>query len=473
MPFWSSLPLIALAIELLVAGLIWRLARTPGWAHLRSFTWVSLTAAGFTGATFWLEQPDMGEAQVVWAARVAQTMAAWHIAAWFRHAFARSDEPVRRRSRGAVRVLMVVGLVPLWPGATLSAPVWSLQIPGPHAPYSLPTILPAGALFSVLVPSLLVVPLVSYARRWRRGDVDARAYLVGIACFFVGAATEVIVPLAKVPLPVLGDVGFIGVVMAVLANALRQLSADAARLEALTVRLEAEVEDQSRELEKAWRLLASTERLAALGELSAKVAHEVNNPLAWVASNLRYIEAHCRGDPELKEALADATEGARRIAEVIARLGAQAAASSRAAPEVLHFGALLRTAIEVVRAQGHAAAALHVEGEVGPRFGDRAQVQRLLVELLLVLARATRPAEATRPFSVSLSSTAEAVELRLSGEGLPAPVPDGPAAPELVVARAIVRSLRGSLDVPAEAPLRLIVQLPLPPFDPSAGAEAA
>lgn len=469
----SSLPLLALSIELLVAGVVWRLSRTPGWAHLRSFVFVALTAAAFTASTFWLGRPEPPDEAIVWAARCAQAAAAWHVAAWLHHTFSRAGDGARRRLRLAVGALLAVSLVPLLPGATLAAPVWALQLAGPAHPFRMPTILPAGAAFSVAVPSLLLVPLVAYVRRWRRGDVEARAYVVGLGCFVVGAATEVAFPLARIEAPVLGDVGFIAVVVAVLANVLRQLSADAARLEALTVRLKAEVEERSRELESAWGLLASTERLAALGELSAKVAHEVNNPLAWLASNLRFVEERCRGDEELREAVADAIEGSHRIAEVIARLGAQAAESARAAPESLDFKALFRTAVEVVRTQGHAGLAVVLSGEVGLRFGDRAQVLRLLVELVLVLAQAARAAGAGASLSARLAVDDDAVHLALEGPGAPGKDAGALDAHALVVARALVRSLRGTLELPAGPVPRLDVQLPLPPFDPSGAAAAA
>lgn len=41
--------------------------------------------------------------------------------------------------------------------------------------------------------------------------------------------------------------------------------------------------------------LIQTEKLASLGMLSAGVAHEINNPLAYVANNLAVLERDCRG----------------------------------------------------------------------------------------------------------------------------------------------------------------------------------
>jgi signal transduction histidine kinase len=42
-------------------------------------------------------------------------------------------------------------------------------------------------------------------------------------------------------------------------------------------------------------MIIQAEKLAALGLLSAGLAHEINNPLAYVANNLAVLERDCRG----------------------------------------------------------------------------------------------------------------------------------------------------------------------------------
>ena len=53
-------------------------------------------------------------------------------------------------------------------------------------------------------------------------------------------------------------------------------------------------------------MIVQAEKLASLGMLSAGVAHEINNPLAYVANNLAVLERDCRGLLELLEAYAPA-----------------------------------------------------------------------------------------------------------------------------------------------------------------------
>lgn len=63
------------------------------------------------------------------------------------------------------------------------------------------------------------------------------------------------------------------------------------------------------------------QRLAALGALAASVAHEINNPLAVMTSNLEWL-MECDALPDEHSALEDALEGARRIRQIIADLRA-------------------------------------------------------------------------------------------------------------------------------------------------------
>jgi signal transduction histidine kinase len=93
-------------------------------------------------------------------------------------------------------------------------------------------------------------------------------------------------------------------------------------------------------LEKAVRdrdaHVVQSDRLASLGTLAAGVAHEINNPLTYVITNLGYVAerlAALAGEPvaapghdggrraprldEIREALAEAQEGAQRVRQIV------------------------------------------------------------------------------------------------------------------------------------------------------------
>jgi two-component system, NtrC family, sensor kinase len=53
-----------------------------------------------------------------------------------------------------------------------------------------------------------------------------------------------------------------------------------------TIILEAEVRERTRQLEETRNQLIQSEKMASIGQLAAGVAHEINNPIAFVYSNL-------------------------------------------------------------------------------------------------------------------------------------------------------------------------------------------
>ena len=87
------------------------------------------------------------------------------------------------------------------------------------------------------------------------------------------------------------------------------------------------VEERTRALAEAQARLLHAQKLEALGRMSAGLAHEVNNPLSYVLSNLRHVlrgldtlrfpegEAHLQDD--LREACRDSILGAERISRIV------------------------------------------------------------------------------------------------------------------------------------------------------------
>jgi len=113
-----------------------------------------------------------------------------------------------------------------------------------------------------------------------------------------------------------------------------------------------------RELKELEAQLQVADRLATMGTVAAGVAHEINNPLAFVMSNLQFVssEIAALGDTgslaadriaDVKKALAASREGARRVKDIVADLRTFSRAES-AAPARLDLNALVESALVLV-----------------------------------------------------------------------------------------------------------------------------
>jgi signal transduction histidine kinase len=210
-------------------------------------------------------------------------------------------------------------------------------------------------------------------------------------------------------------------------------------LAALNAGLEARVAERTAELEavrsrerEAEVQMARAARLATLGTLAAGVAHEINNPLTYLRSNLSYVreELGRRGaDPAaqaaLDEALADAGEGADRVRAIVQHLMALSRFQSPGEPTPVDLHETLDLCLEMVRREIEPRARIRREyGPIPPVLGDRTRLVQVFLNLLLNAAQALpegdpdrhRVGIATRP---EPDGSRVAVEVSDTGCGIP------------------------------------------------------
>ncbi len=136
--------------------------------------------------------------------------------------------------------------------------------------------------------------------------------------------------------------------------------------------------------------LVQTDRLAAVGTLAAGVAHEINNPLAYVLLNLQYLlrelpklEAHPERRAHLLERVREARHGSERVATIVRDLRTFSRSDHEQIGPV-DLRRVLSSAIKVARAQllerGHIVE--HFE-EVPLVRGNAPRLEQVFLNLLV------------------------------------------------------------------------------------------
>lgn len=125
-------------------------------------------------------------------------------------------------------------------------------------------------------------------------------------------------------------------------------------------------------------VLMTAERLAAVGRLAAGIAHEINNPLAYVMLNLENLEP--RLTDEEQEWCADALHGTRRIARILTGLRATSRTGRLETREV-DLTNLARDTALVARAKDMSTP-IEVRGEPLRVVGDEVRLSQILLNLI-------------------------------------------------------------------------------------------
>ncbi|MBN2715545.1 MAG: HAMP domain-containing protein [Deltaproteobacteria bacterium] len=77
------------------------------------------------------------------------------------------------------------------------------------------------------------------------------------------------------------------------------------------------VDEKTKALKEAQEQIIKTQKLAALGELGAGVAHEINNPLTGVVGNAQFLLQELEDNPTYRKILTDIVNNSRRVAQVV------------------------------------------------------------------------------------------------------------------------------------------------------------
>lgn len=141
------------------------------------------------------------------------------------------------------------------------------------------------------------------------------------------------------------------------------------------------------------RRLVHQDRLASIGQLAAGVAHEINNPLAWISSNLHMLTEvvnEVAASPtdtalleECRQMIAESLEGTTRVATIVKNLKSFARSDSGEV-QLTDVNEVVGMAAQMTNNEIKHRARLELElGELPLIAADRGRLGQLLVNLLV------------------------------------------------------------------------------------------
>ncbi len=231
-------------------------------------------------------------------------------------------------------------------------------------------------------------------------------------------------------------------------------------------------------------------RMSAVGELAAGVAHEMNNPLAYVLANLEYAVdqlalAHAPaegGTPALVEArraLADAREGAERVRSIVQDLKSFSRQEREEAPSPVDVRVVLQSVLKIARVEirQRATVKLHLD-EVPPVMASDHRLGQVFLNLLLNAAQAIPEGNAAGNeirLGTRLDGDRVVVEVGDTGAGMPPKVKEHIFDPffttkpagvgmglGLTICHGIVAGLGGDIQVESELGVGTTFRVRLP-----------
>jgi two-component system NtrC family sensor kinase len=171
-------------------------------------------------------------------------------------------------------------------------------------------------------------------------------------------------------------------------------------LNAFSQNLETKVEERTEQLRVAQKKLLYSDRLASLGQLSASVAHEINNPLSGVLNLAMLLQRIIKDDgiprdrvEECRGYLASIVHETARVGHIVQDLLAFSRRSKSHQRADMNFNDIVTTTVNLISHKlklMNVAIDLQLDGTLPPVECDGSQMQQVLINLIMNGAEAAQ-----------------------------------------------------------------------------------
>ena len=479
----ATFALACIGVNLVFAGLSAGIGWRGGWREMRWFALVCLSAAGFNACTVPITMevdPDL----LRLASSVSLVLAAVHGAAWLFYIAADAKRRLTSFEAAYLVVLLATSSLATIPGVAVSSTVQTRHNAWLNVNYAdaLPTSF--GLVVYALCVGSLLFPLVHFVRQYRRGAPMAGSFALGLLALFATGINDSLVGAGVLDLPYVLDIGFVALVVASGGAMVRRFVNAARELDLVKGKLEQLVAERTEQLAHTQAALVQSEKLAAVGNLAAGVAHEINNPTAAVLANLAYLlEPMSQGQPlpsDAYQCIEESFTSTKRIGRIVRQLldAGRVAGGKQGHIAPFALAGAVRSALANTRAQQHKVE-VHVDiDEAVHVLGDQDLFAQVVVNVVVNAAQAIADARPSGHVRLRAEVRQDRVLLFVAddGPGIPPAVqhrlfePFFTTKPQgrgtglgLAVSLGLMRAQGGDLRLHATSPegTTLAVELPL------------
>ena len=422
-----NLALILVVLVACVGAVVTLLAlvfsMAPGWREERLLALIGGSAALFSVFDVVTYLPSVSLQLRVTLSGLTIAAGASHIAVWILYSAKQRGRPLAALDRVLLGLLGVLAAGGCAPGFYMAARLEIRDVAWLGMRYfdTLPTVWGSIAFFLIAVA--LVTTLIRVARDHLRGVPRAGLSAWVFAAITIGGLNDMLTSSGAYCAPNLLGLSFLGTLALLGISLTRRFVASATLLESLKRELESRVEERTQKLAQTQSALVRAERLAALGQLSAGVAHEINNPLSAILGNLQFLRRTLRSRPDFSEysgAVEDSMVATERIKRIVLRLldASRAAAHDPVTNTSCRVARAMRGAVRIAESsrESHVTLEQCVPDALCVR-GDRYMLEQVLSNLLVNAYQATSNPEKPARVRISAETRGDRVLITVKDDG--------------------------------------------------------